>query len=69
MTNIEFKFNLKDKVKILLNGRVGKVIGLYVTEDNIKKALIRYCDNTEFIVNQWMKERELEEMSAEKKAE
>lgn len=60
MITVEFKYNINDKVKIITNGIVGRVIGLYFTEDEVKEECVEYTDGNGLIITRWVREARLE---------
>lgn len=60
MISIEFKYNLNTKVKILINGLAGTIVGLYLDKYGNKEANVEYVDKNGLIVRRWIREEKLE---------
>lgn len=54
--SVEFEMTVGSNALIVANAIVGRVTGLYIDEDSIKWALVKYADSTGAIHSEYFRE-------------
>jgi hypothetical protein len=56
---VAFEFALGQKVMMAINGKTGEVVGLWLDEDGIKQAMVRFADGSGAVNETWFREKHL----------